>query len=155
MEGGIVFRSQAKLTNVSPAPISRRFPGCGMSPSCCLGVDAPCRGLIVLAELEVAISRDPAIRGQHSLSSAVEKLPPVPNTHGQPNTGTAANKGMWQGMAFGQVSPDPTLQGGWRRALGQHVQWLGERGKRDPAIAVALSPPHDAQWAGRTESRAI
>lgn len=74
-------------------------------------MDAPCRGLIVLAQVEAAVSRDPAAREQ-SLSCVTKKLPPVPSTHGRPDASTAANKGTWQGMAYGQVSPNPTLPGG-------------------------------------------
>lgn len=72
-------------------------------------MDAPCRGLIVLAQVEAAVLGDPAAREQ-SLSCVTKKLPPVPNIHGQPNTSTPGNMGMWQGIAFGL--PKSQLAGG-------------------------------------------
>lgn len=71
-------------------------------------MDAPCHGLIVLAPVEVAVLKDPAAR-EETLSCVTIKLPP--NTHGQPNTGTPANKSVWQASAFGLFTLIPPCRG--------------------------------------------
>lgn len=75
-------------------------------------------------------------------------------THRQPNTSTPANKGMWQAMAFGQVSPDLTLQEVWRRALRHHRQYWRSVRNGTPLVTGALSLVCDARQHSQTHSRA-
>lgn len=106
-------------------------------------MDAPCHGLTVLAQGEAAVPKDPVAREQ-SLRCVMRKLPPT-------DSQTPALL-LTRAIAFGQVSPNLTLQEVWRRALrGNTVLLTGNTGGvREVGPRLSLWHFHSCVMLGST-----